>query len=238
MLAKTIVISSFLCALFLRCLAQSPPPDSIVYSSAAVQVINYFKVNIASQSELYNGTGYVLYPPGNKGTFYFQDKNYCIPALICYNRRWYKDIPVLYDVRNDAMVSVENNNLFVLQTDRLSDIYLLDHHFIYLDAKSAVNLDAGFYDMLYDGKSQVLVKRTKLINQTNPAAMIYEDKITIYLKKGNKYMLVSSEGTLMDAFAERKQELRQYIKTNKIRFNKDKEHSVAQLAAYYDQIHN
>ncbi len=235
---KALALAIFLGLTVFKSLAQNAPEDTLLYSSTAKQVIDYFNTSIAEQSEIYNGARYELYPPANKGTFYFKDKNYCIPSLIRYNGTWFKNIPVLYDVHNDAMISVNGNNLFVLDAERTSDIYLLEHHFIYLNTKSPDDLTPGFYDLLYDGKSQVLVKRTKLIDESKSTEIVYEDKTAIYVKKDNKYLPVGSKGALMDIFKNKSKELNQYLKSNKIKYNKDEEGAVARLATYYDQINN
>jgi hypothetical protein len=240
MFIKTLVLTTFLGFIVLRSSAQSPPEDSVLYSSAAVKVIDYFNSNISDQSEIYSGPQYDLSPPANKGTFYFEDKNYCVPSLICFDGKWHKDIPVLYDVYNDEMVSVINNSLFVLKSEKLSDIHLLNHHFVYLKTQGQTDIATGFYDELYDGKSKVLVKRIKTIFDHQVSAqfaeIIYEDHITIYLKHGDKFFAVSSKGDLKDVFANKKKQINQYMRTNKIKFNNDKEGAVAKVASYYDQI--
>ncbi len=239
---RTLVFTVFLGLVVLVSSAQSPPRDSILYSSAAVNTINYFNENIGDQSEIYSGTQYDLLPPANKGTFYFQDKNYCTPSLICFNAKWHKNIPVLYDVYNDLMVSVNGNYLFVLKSEKLSDIFLFDHHFIYFNPKGQNNMTAGFYDELYDGRLKVLVKRVKTIFDHQVSAqfaeIIYEDQSTIYLKKGDKLLEISSKGDLKDALADKKKQVNEFMRANKINFNKDKEGAVAKVAGYYDQISN
>jgi hypothetical protein len=235
---KALALTIFLSLSVLMSSAQNAPADTLLYSSTARRVIDYFNTSIAEQSEIYNGAKYELYPPANKGTFYFLDKNYCVPSLIRYNGTWFKNIPVLYDVHNDAMIAVNGNNLFVLDAERTSDIYLLDHHFIYLNTKSPDDLASGFYDLLYEGKSQVLVKRTKLVDESKTTEIVYEDKTAIYVKKENKYLPVSGKGALMDIFKSKRKELNQYLKSNKIKYGKDEEGAVARLASYYDQISN
>ena len=215
--------------------AQNAAPDTLLYSKTATQVIDYFNQSVANQSELYNGAQYDLYPPANKGTFYFQDKNYCIPGLICYSGTWYKNIPVLYDVYNDVMISVLGSNLYVLRTGKVSDIYLLDHHFIYLTDSQGI-LAPGYYDQLYQGRSRVLVRRTKLIDESKSTEVVYEDRTAIYVKKSDKYYEVTGIGALMDIFKDKKKELNQYLKDNKIKYSRDKEGAVARLAGYYDVI--
>jgi hypothetical protein len=241
-LIKTLVLIAFLGLVVLRSLAQSQPQDSILYSSAAVNSINYFNANIGDQSEIFSGTQYDLLPPANKGTFYFQDKNYCIPSLICFNAKWHRAIPVLYDVYNDLMVAVNNNYLFVLKPEKLSDVFLLGHHFINFDPKGKNNMPAGFYDELYNGRSTVLVKRIKTIFDHQVSAqfaeIIYEDHSTIYLKKGDKFLEISSKGDLKKALADKKKQINEFMRVNKVKFNNDKEGTVAKVAGYYDQISN
>src|ERR1700761_4395429 len=217
---KALALTVFLGFSVLMSSAQNVPEDTLLYSSTAKRVIDYFNTSIAEQSEIYNGAKYELFPPANKGTFYFLDKNYCVPGLIRYNGTWFKNIPVLYDVHNDAMISVNGNNLFVLDAERTSDVYLLEHHFIYLNTKNPDDLAPGFYDLLYDGKSQVLVKRTKLVDESKTTEIVYEDKTAIYVKKDSKYLPVSSKGALMDIFKDKSKELNQYLKSNKIKYNK------------------
>jgi hypothetical protein len=134
------------------------------------------------------------------------------------------------------MVSISGNNLYAMRSEKVSDVYLLDHHFIYKNSDPSNNLSGGFYDLLYSGKSAVLVKRTKKIDESNTTKIIYEDITDIYIKKGSKYFPVSSKGSVMDVFKDKNRELNQYLKDNKIKFNKDREGTIARLAGYYDQI--
>jgi hypothetical protein len=222
--------------------AQNLHPDSLLYGQVATQTIDYFNTAIANESEIYNGAVYEVYPPANKGSFYFQDKNHFVPGLIRYNGNWYKNILLLYDVYNDIMVSTLNNNLFILNTDKISDVYLLNHHFIHINGQGQDNLPPGFYDVIYNGKSQVLTKRIKIINDHVTGQQVletfYEDKSTTYIKKGDKYYLADSRRTFLDTFNDQKKNLNRYMKDNKIDYKKDKEGDAAKLAAYYDSINN
>ncbi len=222
--------------------AQNLQPDSLLYSRAATQAIDYFNAVVANGSEIYNGAVYEFYPPANKGSFYFQDKNYCIPGLVRYNGNWYKNFPILYDIYNDIIVSTLNNKLFILNTGKVSDVYLLNHHFTHINGQSQDDLAPGFYDEVYNGRSQVLIKRIKFITDhvvgSQVSETFYEDKSNAYIKKGNKYYLVDSRGSFLDTFKDKKKDLNRYMKDNKIDYKKNKEDAVAKLAAYYDSINN
>jgi hypothetical protein len=181
-----------------------------------------------------------MYPPANKGTFYFADKNYCVPSSVRFNGKWYKNVPVLYDVHNDVMVSFSGNFLFTLNTNRISDVYLLDHHFINITDKDKNGLAGGFYDLMYSGRTEILVKRSKTVEDDlrniNFVETFYVDKSDVYARKDDRYYLVNDKSSFLDLFKDQKKALKQYMKDHKIDYKKDKESASVKLAGYYDQI--
>jgi hypothetical protein len=219
--------------------AQNLPPDSLSYSYAANRVVDYYNTAIADHSEIYNGNEYDLYPQAKKGSFYFQDIKYTTRSLIRYNGTWYQDIPVIYDIYNDFMVAAQRENLFVLLPGKVSDVYLLNHHFIYKNAKNPDNLSPGFYDLVYNGKSQVLIKRTKITVENTVGSqtteITYLDGADVYIKKANRFYLVNSRNAFLDVFKEKKKDLNHYLKENNINYKDDKEGAVTRLANYFDQ---
>lgn len=221
--------------------AQNASYDSLRYSAAAGQVIARYNAVIDGQSEVYNGVQYHLYPPAYKGSAYFQDRAMCMPTIVCYNGTWYKNVPVLYDMYTDEMVSELNDSLYTLRADKISGIYLSGHHFVYLGSAESKNLPVGYYDQLYSGTSEVLIKRARAVqNRVTQQAVevMYENQDVIYIKKGGKYIPVNSKGSVLDVFKDKSKQLKQYLGDNKITYKKDKEASVVKLAAYYDQITN
>lgn len=222
--------------------AQNIKSDSGFYGHAAGQAIDLFNMAIADQSEIYNGAVYEFMPKGPKGSVYLDDKNFCTPALIRYNGTTYKNIPVMYDVFNDEMVAFSPASVyFILRQEKLTDVYLTGHHFIYVDASNGSDIKPGYYDVLYDGKTTVLLKLIKTPHKLVTESVVelsYSDESEIYIKKSGKFTQVGSKGDVMGIFKDRKKELKQYLSSNKIKFNNDKEGSVARLARYYDQITN
>jgi hypothetical protein len=220
--------------------AQNISTDSILFTGAANKVIDYYNESVAEQSEIYNGVAYEAPSKAYKGSVYFQDNNYCIPGLIRYDGTLYKNVPVLYDIFSDLMVAASRNQFnYILHPEKASDVYLLNHHFIYVNVYNASSLKPGYYDQLYDGNTTVLVKRTKNISNnvtSHGVEVIYTDESEIYIKKKDKYFLVNSKSAVINILKDKKKDLNQYLSSNKITFNKDKEGSVAGLARYYDQI--
>jgi hypothetical protein len=215
--------------------AQAPADSS--YSMPAAGVIDYFNSAVDGQSELYNGPAYTLMPPPNKGSYYWGDKNYPTVATIRFDNTWHKNVPVLYDVYHDRMISYMGEDLFVLENEKLSDVFLLDHHFVFLNQPG---LTPGFYDELYSKNISVLIKRAKVVNEEvvppQGTRTVIEDKTILYIKKANKYIAVDSKSDLVGVFADKKKAINQFIRENKIDFRVDKEKAAVAVASYYDQL--
>ena len=236
---KTFLLIIALGLLISKAIAQNALPDSTAYSEAAKQVIVHYNFVVDDQSEFYNGNEYHLYSPAHSGSAYFQDKPILTPSIVRYNGIWYRNVPVLYDRYADVMVSSLRDSLYLLRPDKTSDIYLLGHHFIYLYNGAEKNLAPGFYDQLYSGKSEILVKRNTTVQNTVTQQTVevnYENSDIIYIKKGGTYVQVNSKRSVLDVFKDKNKELKQYLNSSKISYKKDKEQSIAKLASYYDQL--
>ena len=86
-----------------------------------------------------------------------------------------------------------------------------------------------------------MLKRTKTVTNnitSQGVEVLYKDNSDIYIKNEGNYHLVNSKGSVMDILKYKKKELNQYLKSNKISFNKNKEASITALAKYYDQVTN
>jgi len=223
--------------LVVRAIAQNAP-DTLFNAKAEMQVVDVYNKTIGDQKEFYNGPQYNPPAKAYRGSPYFLDSATLQPANIRYNSIWYKEVPILYDALNDLMVSISHSVLYSVRSEKLSDVVLAGHHFIYRPQSKDFKLTTGYYDQLYDGRSEVLVKRgrgvVKRVEQQS-VQVIYEVDDVIYIKKGTGYVPVSSKQSLLNVFKNKAKQLKEYIAANKISFRNDKEHSIAQLAAYYDQ---
>ena len=214
-------------------------PDTVSATRKEMLVVDVYNKTIGDQSEFYNGPQFNPPPKAYRGSPYFLDSASVQPANIRYNGTPYKEVPILYDAYDDLMVSVSHSVLYSVRSEKLSDVFLAGHHFVYLTESKDFKLPSGYYDELYDGPSRVLVKRkrgiVKRVDQQS-IQVIYEADDVIYIKKGTDYLQVNSKQSVLSVFKNKEKQLKEYISANKIPFRKDKEYSTAQLAAYYDQI--
>jgi hypothetical protein len=209
-------------------------------------VIANYNTAIGQQSHLYNGPEYEFYDPLIKGNAYVFDNKSFTPGSVKYGTAVYRDIPMLYDLNKDVVVVLLYNHFtkFSLLNERVHEFWLLNHHFIRLNADSTgkAALATGFYDQLYQGKNiGIIVKRAKSIQTStgnNTIESFFSETKNYYVKKGNNYLSFSGKGGLLDIFKDKKKELRQYIKTNNLDFRENLEQAIVSAATYYDHITN
>jgi len=207
--------------------------------------VNYYNKNISEQAEIYNGPEYNFLPRSAKGTPFLDDKYDLSNATLRYNGIWYTDIPLLYDIYKDILVGTQPQykSSFILQEQYVTDFFLLGHHFVHVPAidNNKGKLREGYYEQLYAGKSIVMCKYEKIrietIN-TQGVDVTFFDKQTYYINKGGTIYNVSSKGSVLDVFKDKKNELNSYLKTKEIDFKENKGLAMAKIAAYYDQISN
>jgi hypothetical protein len=137
------------------------------------------------------------------------------------------------------MASSERDVLYTFRSEKLSDVYLSGHHFIFMGTSTSLNLSPGYYDLLYNGASEVVVKRSRSVVKrasSQSVETLYEDVDVIYIKSGGSYLPVKNKHSVLKVLKNKTELLKQYLSANKISFRKNKEGSIVKLAAYYDKI--
>jgi hypothetical protein len=227
--------------------AQANPADSSSQQNALNNAKALFQASLGSESPLYNGPEYYFYDPLIKGNAYFMDMNAFTQGSVFYDGALYTGVPMLYDLYSDQVVVLLYNHFskFSLLTDRVKSFDFLDHHFININADTISNktsgISSGFYDELYNGKTEVLVKRGKSI-QSNTGTLASERFFSpshdFYFRKNNIYYKITSQGSLLDVLKDKKKLVQQYIKSSQIKFHRDPEDAMVKIATYYDHLTN
>lgn len=234
------------CLIFIaRSVAQPLATDSAVQQSAFNNVKTAFYAALGNDLPLYNGPQYEFYNRNIQGSAYFADNNTFSQGVIFYDGAGYSNIPLMYDLYADKVVTLLFNNFtkFSLTTGRVQQFNLLGHHFINIDADTLTNntdLKTGFYDELYNGALQVLAKRSVSLQNTtgsNGEPETYFDPANnFFIKKGGIYYSVANQDVLLKILSDKKKEISQYIRDNDIKYRKDPESSLVKIAVFYDHL--
>lgn len=242
LIAALLLCCSLLC--FKIGYAQTPGANSP--DLAATTAIQKFTNTIGKQSWLYNGPVYDLGKRVIQGNPNFLDTTLADKqGSVVYYGFLYKDVPLTYDIRNDMLVTTlyDDVSRYCLINGMVSEFTIFSHRFIRLNPDTTSNkvIKPGFYDEVYNGKLQVLVKPTKFIHVARGVMSpddYYESKTYYYLKKNGIYHAIASEGDMLDILADHKKELKKYIRDNRIKFKEGPADVMFMLAAYYDKITN
>lgn len=246
-----ISILCFLSIFFIgRSFGQTTSNDSTYLNSTISRTTQDFYNNIGQASRLYNGHEYLPYDRQIKNTALFPyGVHSWETGQVTYDGILYKNVPMMYDIYKDEVVILLYNkfSMCALLSNRVRDFSFANHHFVRVDADSIHNSNAdmvtGFYDQLYGGKTEVLARRKKTIqNSSNAIAapeIYFISKDEYYIKKGNVYYKVSNtRHSVLNLLKDKKSILQKYLKDNDIQYNDNPEENMAKLTAYYDSLTN
>ena len=217
---------------------QTSSPDQ---SASLKNTIAYFQNEIGEDAHLYTGKEYTPYQKGIKGHPFF------VPAQmqnsdIFYDGTLYTNIPLLFDiVRQEIVINRYNQNVRIkLLNEKVKYFTLGGHRFenIALTEGKDEYISNGIYDIVFDGKASVLVKRFKRIKYPlkaeDPPGFVEED--AFYIRNGNSFYAVDDRSSLLQALNDKRELIKTYIRKNKFRFKKNIEKELIMTAAYYSTL--
>jgi hypothetical protein len=239
----TAVFSLIVFAVSNPAIAQSGQDDSILYQTAVSNTVSIYKRQLGDQSPFYNGSRYS--PTGfifRTGSPYFLSDSFSRGSVV-YDDLQFEGLNLLYEDLREQLVSKNDNYLLQLVNQRISSFIISGHSFIRLlaDSSNAGIPKTGFYEILYPGRSRVLKKTYKTIIEEpsvyeNAVIRHIEESENYYIKIGNSYKRVKSNGELLELMHDHQKEIQKFIKKNKLNFRRNKENGLIQVAGYYDQI--
>lgn len=201
----------------------------------------YFKNSIKLQSRLYNGPVYRGYGKKVLGSANFQDLDFT-PGELLYDSESFSNVPLFYDLCQDRLVTrIGKENVLSLVNDKVAYFVINNHHFKYISVRDTSKsiIKPGFFDFIHDGKEKIIVKRTKIldfVSGNTSAEYYFLPKTSYYLQRGENYYPFNSKNSFLKLYADRKKELKQYIKQQKIKFKKQPEEAMIRIAQYYERF--
>jgi len=233
-----LLVFQFLCINFSLAQVKNEisPEQLIVRNAASV----YFK-SLAEQSGIYRGVEYTGFPYRlNNGHQYFETQ-FPVQGSVYYDGILYKDIPMWYDlVKNQVIVQyIDGFSEIKLHNELIDYFSIHDHHFVHLGRDKTGNntLSEGFYDLVYLGRTQVLVKRSKgTLKEVSAgfAITILKQKNEFYLIKEGVYLPVKNQSSVLNALGNKQKEIQEFLKKSNVKFRKDPENAIVRMVRYYD----
>ena len=200
----------------------------------------YYQKEIGDKSHLYIGKEYAKYKSGIKGTQFFistQMQN----SAIFYDGTLYEDVPLLYDlVRQEVVINrYDDNTRIKLLNEKIKYFIISGHRFENFAFRERNNHNINdFYDIIFDGKADVLVNRIKKVEMTlnpeDPPKFTERDKI--FIQNENNIYTVDKTNSILKALNDKKDMVRTFIRKNKFKFKNNAEEEIVKTVAYYETL--
>jgi hypothetical protein len=218
--------------------------DSVFYNRALDSAKAFYVQEAGANLSLYNGSEYYRSPVSTKGFPFFKQES-LIEGSVFYDGNLYEHVNLQYDIAKDELVikNFQQNATIKLISQKVKHFTLQQHSFVYFlpDNKAADIMPEGFYEKLLSSNISVLAKRQKkftLALNADDNSSKYSEYNSYFLQKQDGYFAVTDKRSLLTVLNDRKSQLKQYIRDNKISFTKDLEDAIIKIVMYYNQQKN
>jgi hypothetical protein len=216
-------------------------PDTSFVTIAARNGMKTYERYVQGQTGLYVGSEY-LQPPSDNVHHPFYVRNEWQWGDVEYNGELYENVPLLYDLSTDDLVTEQfyNGDEMVLVKAKVGRFSIEDHNFTNITAEQAnMNVPLGFYRINYDGPTRIISHHIKTYGEkieNNQVKHYYTPKSRYYILKDGKYEKVATKADILKVLQDKKSELRAYIRKKKIEISKTSTAAIAELAKFYDTL--
>lgn len=158
------------------------------------------------------------------------------------NEQEFNNLSIRYDIYNDEIMIQTNHGVILQLNKEMVDSFNIvfnneTFRFARIQEDSLKGFK-GYVNVLYKGRSSLFVKYKKeidLLAVDNKFDLFFQTH-RIYLMKDNNVFPVSSKGNLLKLLSEDKEQIRNYIKKNKLKVSRTKPQSFVPVIKFYDNI--
>lgn len=164
-----------------------------------------------------------------------------LPGSITVKGRTFDNLKVSYDAHNDEVLTMTGQGIIIQINRERVDGFTLNYNlktycFKKFDTDS-LSGPSGYLNILHNGSSVTLVvkyrKEIYLLADNNKYD-VFQMTQKVYAKKDDTWTLIRSNGDLLKLFRDKKQEVRNYISTNRIRMSKKDPESFLKVINFYE----
>lgn len=245
---KNVIIFFLFTVTPLYSFAQGETTDLTSTSSneAFVNAINMYNNAIGRNSLIFTGGVYYDSQKGINGHPFFINDSWGIGTIV-YEGQKYDSIEIKYDILRDLLLvkNIDKRGLIwpiQLNSLKVEEFNVMGHHFMNIEEDTLTNFKSGFYDAPSDGdKAEVLIKRRKEIAESQGFGKLEKEYVLNdiwYIKFSQEYYVVKGKNSILKVFADRKNEIKAFLRKNKDKFRNDHEKQLIEVVEYYNSISN
>jgi len=221
--------------------SQSVKADSVI-NIQVKNALNIYNKYTGANAQIYNGDEYLYYYFKMEGNPFFITTELS-KGWVGYAGRLYESLSLGYDIQRNqvTIASADNFARIVLNNELVDSFYFSGHTFIRLKEDYTQNLNnTGFYDLLHNGHTQLLARRTKVMDETikdNTIIRVFTEKDHFFIHKNGLYYLVSNKKEVFRLFADKQQQVKKMLRHEHIKINrKNFETGLQKAVEFYDQL--
>jgi len=163
-------------------------------------------------------------------------------GTVTIDRRLFRDILLSYDIFKDEIIAMNDNGMMIQLNKERVDEFTIEYNFRKykfknLDSDSLKNLD-GYVNVLFNDGLSLFVKYRKEIvmlaveNKYDEFNQVHR----IYLQKDSIYYPIRGRRDLLKHLIDKKQQLKSFIKTNKLQVIYKDPDSFVPVLEYYTNL--
>jgi hypothetical protein len=190
---------------------------------------------------LYNGRAWRnLYYSVRGDQFLFSEE--FIPGTVTINNRLYNNLMLKYDICNDEILTINKLGIIIQLNKEMITMFTITpgaetYLFQRMDTTRAAPF-SGYVNVLYHGNISLLVRYRKEILQNSGDEVYYKfnQLQKIYLLKDTVFYPVSNKKDLLKILTDKKQLVRNYTKSNRIKISRKYPSSFVPVVKYYNSL--
>jgi hypothetical protein len=223
------------------CYGQVTNADTSFIAQAKKKSIVLYTSSIQHQSRLYNGNDYVIYQSRNDEHPYYSTDDWSTGSVV-YWGELYENISLLYDLSTDQVITEHDRGSPIrLLPEKVQAFKIAEHTFVRLYRDDKNRISDGFFDQLYDGKTKVYGRYWKTYGEDLENTKVvprFDASIRYYIVKDGVFTVVKSKGSVLQVLEDRKQDVKNFIRKNRINFKDNREKAIVRVTEFYDTLNN
>lgn len=216
--------------------------DTAFFATAKQNALAEYEKALGTQKRLYNGSKYQ--PPEHE----LEEHPYFIlpdwlNGSVYYDGEYFTDVPLMYDLYNQMLITEHgaSGHAMRLVEEKVKHFTIDGHYFERIVKDSVKNSlpETGFYEVLYNGPTQVLARREEWLREqivNTQIETLYNEKNRYFILHNGVFFPVNRKASAMKLLADRKSELKRFLRKNHLSFSVNKELALKSMAEHYDQV--
>jgi len=213
--------------------------DSVVYLESMARIHQVYLNEITDNAEIYHGKEYIRNGQKANG-FPFFETDSIRTGSITYQGFTYNNQALYYDMVSDEIIipNYLKNALIALSPAKVDSFSIGEHVFLFLKSSASNQISIeGYYERLFPGEPGLYAKKEKkLVTGMGSEETKYIQYNSYFIKYNDIFYTVDGKSSLLEILKDKEDDLKKFIRANKLNFKKDLESALFNSVAYYSQL--